>query len=60
MSITQILRAVATQFFTHPPHYDALEHYLDQSQSHSIADLEYNERQWLRAQTTGNPFMNSF
>ena len=56
MSFIQNLRAVANQLFTQPSQHDALEIYLGQSQSHSIADLEYKERQWLRSQSTGNPF----
>lgn len=52
----QTLRAIASQFFTQSSQQDALENYLGQSQSHSIADLEYKERQWLRAQSTSNPF----
>ena len=60
MSIIQSLRAVASQLFTQPSQQDALESYLDQSQSHSISDLEYKERQWLRAQSTSNPFATSY
>lgn len=59
-TITQSLRQAATHLFNQPSQQDALESYLGQSQSHSIADLEYRERQWLRAQSTGNPFATSY
>ncbi len=60
MTFIQALRAIANQFFTPSSQQDALENYLGQSQSHSIADLEYKERQWLRAQSTSNPFAASY
>ena len=56
----QTLRKAAAQFFAQSSQQDALENYLDQSQSHSNADLEYKERQWLRAQSTSNPFAASY
>jgi hypothetical protein len=60
MSFIQTVRAIATKFSTQPSQQDALESYLGQSQSHSIADLEFKERQWLRAQSTSNPFAPSY
>ncbi len=59
-TVTQALRTVAAQFFTQSSQHDALESYLGQSQSRSIADLEYKERQWMRAQSSGNPFAASY